>query len=49
MRTAFYNGVSGLVAYQNQMDLLSNNIANVNSYGFKGSRAAFSDLLYTEM
>ena len=45
MNIAFYNGVSGLVAYQQEMDLVSNNVANVNTVGYKPSRASFSDLL----
>lgn len=49
MNIAFYNGVSGLVAYQQEMDLISNNVANVNTVGYKPSRASFSDLLYTQM
>ena len=49
MNIAFYNGVSGLVAYQQEMDLVSNNVANVNTVGYKPSRASFSDLLYTQM
>lgn len=49
MNISFYNGVSGLVAYQQGMDVISHNIANVNTIGFKGSRTAFDDLLYTQM
>lgn len=32
---------------QDGMDVTANNIANVNTYGFKPSRPAFSDLIYT--
>lgn len=49
MNIAFYNGVSGLVSYQYNMDVLSHNIANVNTVGYKAQRTAFSDLLYTKM
>ncbi len=38
-------GVSGLQSHQVAMDVVSNNIANVNTIGFKYSRANFSDLL----
>lgn len=37
--------VSGLRAHQNYIDVVSNNIANVNSDGFKSSRALFEDTL----
>ncbi|MEM1485276.1 flagellar hook-basal body protein [Oscillospiraceae bacterium PP1C4] len=49
MNIAFYSGVSGMVAYQQEMDVLANNIANVGTTGFKPSKASFSDLLYTKM
>ena len=37
---------TGLDAQQTQMDVISNNLANVNTNGFKRSRAVFEDLLY---
>jgi len=37
---------SGLEAQQMQMDVISNNLANVSTTGFKRSRAVFEDLLY---
>jgi len=37
---------TGMQAQQNNMDTISNNIANVNTFGFKKSRAEFEDLLY---
>lgn len=37
---------TGLEAQQAQMDVITNNIANVNTNGFKRSRAVFEDLLY---
>jgi flagellar basal-body rod protein FlgG len=37
---------TGLEAQQTQMDTISNNLANVNTSGFKRSRAVFEDLLY---
>jgi flagellar basal-body rod protein FlgG len=33
-------------AQQSQMDVISNNLANVSTTGFKGSRAVFQDLMY---
>jgi len=37
---------TGLEAQQTQMDVISNNLANVSTNGFKRSRAVFEDLLY---
>ncbi|QOY54705.1 flagellar hook protein FlgE [Candidatus Sulfurimonas marisnigri] len=45
MLKSLYAGVSGLQSHQIAMDVESNNIANVNTTGFKYSRANFSDLL----
>lgn len=40
---------TGLDAQQTQMDVIANNLANVNTAGFKRSRAVFEDLLYQTM
>jgi len=40
---------TGLDAQQTQMDVISNNLANVSTNGFKRSRAVFEDLLYQTM
>jgi flagellar basal-body rod protein FlgG len=40
---------TGLEAQQTQMDVISNNLANVGTAGFKRSRAVFEDLLYQTM
>lgn len=45
MMRSLWAGVSGLQAHQIAMDVEGNNIANVNTIGFKYSRANFSDLL----
>jgi len=45
MLKSLYSGVSGLQSHQIAMDVESNNIANVNTIGYKYSRANFSDLL----
>ena len=37
---------SGMAAQQTRMDVIANNLANVNTPGFKRSRAQFEDLLY---
>lgn len=43
-----HSAASGVISYQMALDVTANNIANVNTNGFKSSRASFSDLLYTE-
>ena len=43
---SLYSGVSGLKAHQTKMDVIGNNIANVNTVGFKSSRVTFSELFY---
>ncbi|MDF1880843.1 flagellar hook protein FlgE [Sulfurimonas sp. MAG313] len=45
MLKSLFSGVSGLQAHQVAMDVEANNIANVNTVGYKYSRANFSDLL----
>lgn len=44
MGTAIYTGVTGLISHQRRMDVIANNIANVNTPGYRGSRALFQDL-----
>lgn len=43
---ALFTGISGLNAYQDQIDMISNNIANVGTVGFKGQRMTFADMFY---
>ena len=38
--------MTGLEAQQTQLDVISNNLANVSTTGFKRSRAVFEDMLY---
>ena len=45
MMRSLWSGVSGLNAHQVAMDVEGNNIANVNTTGFKYSRTNFQDLL----
>ena len=45
MMRSLYSGVSGLKSHQTRMDVVGNNIANINTIGFKGSRTTFSDML----
>lgn len=46
MMRSMYSGVAGLKAHQTKMDVIGNNIANVNTVGFKSSSVTFSDVLY---
>lgn len=44
MRTLF-SGILGLRAHQSEMDVIGNNVANVNTFGFKRGRTVFQDIL----
>ncbi|MDE7279239.1 MAG: flagellar hook-basal body complex protein, partial [Oscillospiraceae bacterium] len=46
MIRSLYSGVSGLTTHQTRMDVIGNNIANVNTYGYKTMRATFRDIYY---
>jgi flagellar hook protein FlgE len=43
MLRSLNSGVSGLQSFQEQMDVIGNNIANVNTTGFRAARASFAD------
>lgn len=45
MIRSLFSGVSGMKSHQIRMDVIGNNIANVNTVGFKGARCNFQDLL----
>jgi flagellar hook protein FlgE len=45
MMRSFFNAVTGLNAYRTWMDITSDNLANVNTIGFKGSRPIFQDAI----
>ncbi len=49
MVRSMYSGVSGLRSHQTRMDTIGNNIANVNTYGFKSGRTTFRDIYYQTM
>ncbi len=40
---SMYSGVSGLRVHQTKMDVISNNIANINTVGFKRATASFKE------
>ena len=45
MMRSLFAGVSALRYHQVRMDVIGNNIANVNTIGYKGSRVTFKELL----
>ncbi|NPV53689.1 MAG: flagellar hook protein FlgE [Firmicutes bacterium] len=45
MMRAMFSGVSGSKAHQVRMDVIGNNIANINTIGFKASRVTFHEVL----
>lgn len=49
MIRSLYSARTGMVAQELQLDTLSNNLANVNTAGFKKSRAQFEDIFYQEL
>jgi len=49
MMRALYTAASGMIAQQYNMDTISNNIANVNTTGFRKNVARFQDLVYQEL
>ncbi|MGI9859995.1 flagellar hook-basal body complex protein [Moorella naiadis] len=46
MMRSLYSGVSGLRTHQTRMDVIGDNIANVNTVGFKRSTVTFKDVFY---
>lgn len=46
MVKSMFAAVAGLRAHQTKMDVIGNNIANVNTYGYKAARATFTDMFY---
>jgi len=46
MIRALYSAATGMQAQETNLDVISNNLANVNTTGFKKSRADFQDLMY---
>lgn len=49
MIQSLYTAISGLRAEQTNIDTIANNVANINTAGFKSSRADFEDILYSLM
>jgi len=49
MLRAFSTSATGMMAQERLVDVIANNLANVNTTGFKRSQIEFQDLLYTKM
>lgn len=49
MMRALYTAAAGMAAQQFNIDTISNNIANVNTAGFRGNQARFQDLIYQQI
>ncbi len=49
MDMSFYTAAAGATAHQAKLDVVANNIANANTYGYKAKTASFSDLMYNSM
>jgi len=45
MIRSMYSGISGMKNFQTKLDVIGNNIANVNTYGFKKGRVTFKDMV----
>ncbi len=49
MVRSLYSAASGMIAQQTNVDVISNNLANVNSTGYKSESASFKSLLYQDL
>lgn len=49
MLRSMYSGIGGMRGFQTKLDVIGNNIANVNTTGFKKSRVMFQDILSQSM
>ncbi|HPS56311.1 MAG TPA: flagellar basal-body rod protein FlgG [Sedimentisphaerales bacterium] len=49
MLRAFSTAATGMVGQQTMVDVISNNLANINTNGFKRSQVNFQDLMYVKM
>jgi len=46
MFSSIYSALTGLIGFSKGLDVISNNVANLNTPGFKSSDLEFSDLFY---
>ena len=49
MNASFYSGARGMMTEQDKLNVISNNIANVNTVGYKSKSSVFMDLMYYNM
>ncbi|RWZ60487.1 flagellar basal body rod protein FlgG [Halobacillus fulvus] len=49
MLRSMYAGISGMKGFQTKLDTIGNNIANVNTYGYKKGRTTFQDMMSQTM
>ena len=49
MLRAFSTAATGMIGQQTMVDVISNNLANINTNGFKRSQVSFQDLMYVKM
>ncbi len=49
MLEGLYSAAAGMAAQQTQLDAVANDLANVNTDGYKSERVAFGDLLYNKV
>ena len=46
MAQAFFTSMGGINAAQSQINVIANNVANINTMGFKSSNMTFEDIYY---
>ena len=46
---ALHTAATGMMAQQNNVEVISNNIANISTTGYKRRRAEFQDLIYQNL
>ncbi|WP_413300417.1 flagellar hook-basal body complex protein [Bacillus sp. 1P10SD] len=49
MLKSLYSGISGMKGFQTKLDIIGNNVANVNTVGFKKGRVMFQDIISQNM
>ncbi len=49
MNASFYTATAGVTAQQNKFNVIANNVANVNTHGYKSKTSVFQDLIYANM
>ena len=49
MMRSLYSAASGMMAQQTNVDVIANNLANVNTIGYKSQSAEFKSLLYQDL